>query len=98
MTTVGAAEIGGIVRHFEEMDDPRSPVNRLHLLVDVIVISILGVLDGADGPLAIARWADAQEQWLKRHLRLPNGVPSRDTIGRVLQSLKPSAFQQCFAA
>jgi predicted transposase YbfD/YdcC len=98
MTTVGVAEINGIVRHFEEMDDPRSQVNRLHLLVDVIVISILGVLAGADGPLAIARWADAQEQWLKQHLRLPNGVPSRHTIGRVLQSLKPSAFQQCFAA
>jgi predicted transposase YbfD/YdcC len=98
MPTIGVAEIDGIVRHFEEMDDPRSQVNRLHLLVDVIVISILGVLAGADGPLAIARWANAQEQWLKRYLRLPNGVPSRDTIRRVLQSLKPSAFQQCFAA
>ena len=98
MTTVGAAEINGIVRHFEEMDDPRSEVNRLHLLVDVIVISILGVLAGADGPLAISRWANAQEQWLRRHLRLPNSVPSRDTIRRVLQSLNPSAFQHCFAA
>jgi predicted transposase YbfD/YdcC len=98
MTTVGGTEINGIVRHFEEMEDPRSHVNRLHLLVDIIVISILGVLAGADGPLAIARWADAQELWLRRYLRLPHGVPSRDTIGRVLQSLKPSAFQQCFAA
>ena len=98
MATIGSSEINGIVHHFEEMEDPRSHVNRLHLLVDVIVISILGVLAGADGPLAIAKWADAQEQWLKQHLRLPNGIPSRDTIGRVLQSLKPSAFQQCFAA
>jgi predicted transposase YbfD/YdcC len=98
MATIGDAEINGIVRHFEEMDDPRSHVNRLHLLVDVIVISILGVLAGADGPLAIAKWAAAQEHWLKQYLRLPNGVPSRDTIGRVLQSLKPSAFQRCFAA
>ncbi len=98
MMDVGVAEINGIVRHFEEMKDPRSHVNRLHLLVDVIVISLLGVLAGADGPLAIATWAAAQEEWLKRHLRLPEGIPSRDTIGRVLQSLKPSAFQKCFAA
>ena len=98
MTSIGVAEINGIVRHFEEMDDPRSQINRLHLLVDVIVISILGVLAGADGPLAIARWADAQEEWLKRYLQLPNGIPSRHTIGRVLQALKPAAFQQCFAA
>ena len=98
MVTIGDAEIKGIVRHFEEMDDPRSQVNRLHLLADVIVISILGVLAGADGPLAIATWAVAQEQWLKQYLPLPNDVPSRDTIRRVLQSLKPSAFQRCFAS
>jgi predicted transposase YbfD/YdcC len=67
-------------------------------LVDIIVISILGVLAGADGPLAIAQWAGTQEPWLKGHLRLPHGVPSRDTINRVLKALKPSAFQQCFAA
>ena len=75
MTTIGVAEINGIVRHFEEMDDPRSQVNRLHLLVDVIVILILGVLAGADGPLAIARWANAQEQWLKRYLRWQTVFP-----------------------
>jgi predicted transposase YbfD/YdcC len=98
MMDVGAAEIEGIVRHFEEMEDPRSHVNRLHLLVDVIVISVLGVLAGADGPLAIAKWAVAQQEWLKRHFRLPAGIPSRDTIRRVLQSLKPLAFQKCFAA
>lgn len=95
---IGSAEIQGIVRHFEEIDDPRSEVNRRHLLVDVIVISILGVVAGADGPLAIAMWASMQEPWLTRHLALPNGVPSRHTIGRVLQSLKPMAFQRCFAA
>ncbi len=66
--------------------------------VDVIVISIPGILAGADGPLAISGWANAQGQWLTRHLRLPKGVPSRDTIRRVLQSLKPWAFQHCFAA
>jgi predicted transposase YbfD/YdcC len=80
------------------MSDPRSHINRRHLLVDVIAISILGVVAGADGPLAIALWAEAQEEWLKRYLDLPNGIPSRDTISRVLQALKPSVFQQCFAA
>jgi len=94
---IGAGEISGIVRHFQNMEDPRSTVNRLHLLEDVIVISILAVVAGADGPLAIARWAAAQREWLKRHLRLPNGVPSRDTFGRVLQALKPATFQRCFA-
>ena len=98
MTSVGAAEMKGIVRHFEEMDDPRSPVNRRHRLTDIIVISVLGVVAGADGPSAIEVWANAQEHWLKRYLSLPGGIPSRDTFRRVLQSLKPTAFQQCFTA
>ena len=98
MTLISGAEVQGIARHFENMEDPRSSVNQLHRLVDIIVIAVLGVLAGADGPLAIERWANAQEDWLKRYLLLPNGIPSRDTIGRVLQSLKPLAFQHCFAA
>ena len=30
-------------------------------------------------------------------LELPHGIPSHDTIGRVLATLKPAAFQACFA-
>jgi len=81
---------------FADLEDPRSGVNRRHLLEDVIVICILGVLAGADGPKAIATWATAQEEWLGRHLELPHGVPSHDTIGRVLALLRPEAFQKCF--
>ena len=96
--TIGAHEVQGIVKHFQDLKDPRSHVNQRHLLVDVIVIAVVGVIAGADGPTAIALWAHAQEPWLRQYLRLPNGIPSRDTIGRVLQALKPAAFQQCFAA
>jgi predicted transposase YbfD/YdcC len=84
--------------HFESLPDPRSPVNRRHLLGDVIVISICGVLAGADGPAAIELWANTQHGWLKKHLKLPHGIPSHDTIGRVLEALHPQAFQQCFGA
>jgi predicted transposase YbfD/YdcC len=33
---------------------------------------------------------------LIEHLELPNGIPSHDTIGRLLATLKPAAFQTCF--
>ena len=36
---------------------------------------------------------------LTRHyLALPNGIPSRDCIRRLLLALKPQAFQRCFQA
>jgi predicted transposase YbfD/YdcC len=98
MTTVGTSEVGGIIEHFEQLPDPRSTINQRHLLVDLLVISVLAVIAGADGPVAIALWGKLNHKWLERHLRLPNGIPSHDTFGRLLQMLKPVAFQQCFSA
>jgi predicted transposase YbfD/YdcC len=54
------------------------------------------VIAGADGPAAIAVWAGLNKQWLIDHLELPQGIPSHDTIGRVLEVLQPEAFQKCF--
>jgi len=85
-----------IIRYFDELPDPRSSVNRLHLLGDVIVIAICGVLANADGPTAIAKWAKLNEAELKKYLALPNGIPEKDTYRRVLTLLSPRDFQRCF--
>lgn len=94
---VDTEEILEISRHFGELEDPRSHINRKHLLGDLIVICICGVISGCDGPIAIGDWAKAKGEWLKQHLPLPHGVPSHDTIGRLLMALRPAAFQACFA-
>ena len=85
-----------ILDHFESLPDPRSHVNRKHLLGDLIVISIMAVIAGAEGPEAISVWAKSNKDWLAQRLQLPSGVPSADTIVRLLVALKPSACQQCF--
>ena len=38
------------VRHFQDLEDPRSSVNLLHPLDSVVVIAIMAVLAGANGP------------------------------------------------
>jgi predicted transposase YbfD/YdcC len=86
-----------VARYFEELEDPRSTVNRLHPLVSVVVISLMAVLAGADGPTAIAKWAALKEEFLLEVLDLPNGIPRKDVFRRVLTLIKPSAFQACFA-
>jgi len=89
-------DVGSILGCFQDLDDPRSTVNRKHLLGDLIVISICAVIAGADGPKAIGVWATSNADWLKQYLELPNGIPSHDTIGRLLAVLNPTAFQKCF--
>ncbi len=87
-----------VARHFEDLEDPRCSVNRKHPLVSVVVIALMAVLAGADGPTAIAEWAALKEEFLTGVLDLPNGVPRKDVFRRVLMLLKPAAFQACFAA
>lgn len=93
MREIQEADAVSIRDFFADLEDPRSEVNRRHLLEDVVVICILAVLAGTDGPKAIAIWAAAQKEWLGRRLELPHGVPSHDTLGRVLALLRPEAFR-----
>src|SRR5271165_253147 len=86
-----------VVRHFEELEDPRSEVNLRHPLQSVVVIALLAVLAGAGGPTAIARWAVLKQEFLLQVLDLPNGIPSKDVLRRLLMALRPAAFQACFA-
>jgi predicted transposase YbfD/YdcC len=90
------AEVESMQDYFRSLEDPRSTINRKHLLGDLIVISICAVIAGADGPKAIGIWALSNGAWLLDHLELPYGIPSHDTIGRLLALLRPEAFQTCF--
>lgn len=85
-----------VIGYFDQLEDPRSTVNRQHPLVSVVVIAMLAVLAGAGGPTAIAKWAALKAEWLATILPMPNGVPRKDVFRRVLALLKPDAFRACF--
>jgi predicted transposase YbfD/YdcC len=86
-----------VVGFFDELEEPRSTVNLKHPLVSVVVIALMAVLAGAGGPTAIAKWAACKGEFLSGVLPLPNGIPRKDVFRRVLMSLRPGAFQACFA-
>jgi predicted transposase YbfD/YdcC len=87
-----------VLVHFDELEDPRSSVNLHHPLPSVLVIALLAVLSGADGPTSIRIWAEARAAFLERCVPLPHGIPSKDVFRRVLMSIDPLGFQQCFVA
>lgn len=97
MASAARVEVEEVLRHFDELEDPRSTVNRLHPLSSVLVIAIMAVLAGANGPTSIAEWAKLKAEFLRQWLPLPHGVPRKDVFRRVLMALKPAAFQACFA-
>jgi predicted transposase YbfD/YdcC len=85
-----------IKRHFRKLWDRRVRGRTRHLLVDIIVMAICGVVANCDGWRDIALFARKRESWFKRFLQLPGGIPSHDTFERVFSQLDPRAFQACF--
>src|SRR6516162_1950362 len=95
MSDVRRITLDEVVRHFEDLEDPRCPVNRKHPLVSVVVIAVMA---GAGGPTAIARWAALKEEFLVTALDLPDGAPGKDVFRRVLMALRPEAFRARFVS
>ncbi len=76
----------------------RQNKNFRHFLVDILAISVLAVLCGADDFEEIALFGQQKEALLRRYLPLPYGTPSADTISRVFQRLDVTQFNACFMA
>lgn len=95
MRQIQSDDVVSILEYFKDLEDPRSRVNRRHLLGELIGICVLAVIANADGPKAIGIWAASNAEWLKCYLTLPCGISSHNTIGRLLAALKPQAFQNC---
>ena len=88
--------LADLAKQFDELADPRCPINIVHPLNSVIVIAILAILAGANGPTAIARWAEVKKEFLIGGLGLAGGVPRKDVFRVVLTLLNPQVFQACF--
>ena len=85
-----------IEKYFSGINDPRDQEKISHLLTDVIGLSLIATLAGSEGYEDIEEFGIAREQWLRKYLQLPNGVPSHDTIKRVFESINPLEFNACF--
>lgn len=81
---------------FGQVEDPRVERTRRHRLRDIIIIAICGVICGAEGWVEIEEFGKAKEAWFTELLKLPNGIPSHDTFGRVFAHLDPKQFEASF--
>lgn len=83
-----------IVEHFKGIHDARrAPLHSLHAIFTIVICA---VICGANDIVGIEVWAKKQVAWLQTILELPFGIPSHDTIGKVMSILHPKEFEQCF--
>jgi len=82
--------------YFAHIDDPRQAHKIDHLLSEILFITVLAIIAGADDFNEIAKYAKMKYHWLTSFLKLPGGVPSHDTFNRVLCMIDAEQFQQSF--
>jgi predicted transposase YbfD/YdcC len=88
--------IGGIVKHFEGLPDPRTGNAKQHIFLEILILAICAVICGADGWSDVELFAKNKKAWLETFLKLPKGIPSHDTFGRVFAQIQPEEFQKRF--
>src|SRR5680860_8546 len=83
--------------YFEALEDPRSHINKLHSLNDILVVGVVAVICGAETWKQMEEFAKSKKRFLKTILELPNGLPSDDTFNRVFSAIDTKQFEVCFS-
>lgn len=74
----------------KRLNDSRVEYKIKHKMSDIVMITLLAILANADTWEEIYQFAISHEKWLKTFLELPSGIPSHDTIQRVIAIIEPS--------
>jgi predicted transposase YbfD/YdcC len=85
-------------KHFSGIQDTRKKQGKLHELRSILIISVLGVICGADEFVEIEEFGKSKIDFLSTFLNLKHGIPSHDTFGRVFSIICPDKFRKCFIA
>ena len=84
------------LKHFSSLEDQRSHINKKHELLDIIFLTVVGILSGGEGLKDIKLFGDNKLNWLRQFRKFENGIPVDDTIARVISALAPEALLECF--
>ena len=86
----------GLLRFFDDVEDPRMDRTKRHLLTDILGITICAVTCGANTWTAIETYGRSKRKWLEEFLELPNGIPCHDTFARLFSRLNPEHIECSF--
>ncbi len=87
---------GDFFNYFISIYDPRQAEKVKHKLIDIIFIVVCATISNCNDWPEIEIWAIEREDWLRKFLELPNGIPSQYTYQRVFDVIDPKQFGKCF--
>ena len=85
-----------IFNHFELLESPRDIRGKKHELINIVIMTIYGILCGYTDFTNLADFLKVQENYFTKLLDLKNGTPSHDTLSNVFTSIDSKIFMQLF--
>lgn len=85
-----------LVALFKELDDPRVDRTKDYPLEEILFLVLAAVLSGVNHLTRTELFGKTKLDWLRTILPYKNGIPSHDTIGRVLGQLDPDKLEALF--
>ncbi|WP_051948740.1 transposase family protein [Methylosinus sp. PW1] len=92
------AETTVFLQYFNDMPDERQPGKVMYPLDEILLLSLLAVLAGAEAFTDIARFGERKLDLLRRFRPFPNGTPAHDHLGDIFATLDglPAAALRAF--
>lgn len=85
-----------IMDYFASIEDPRLERKKLHSISEILFLILSCSLCGITDYVHMEDFGKAQLQWFRKNYPYKNGIPSHDTLGRVMRILSPPTFKECF--
>jgi predicted transposase YbfD/YdcC len=82
--------------YFSILKDLREAGKVLHNLIEILFIAVAAFVAGADDFDEVVIFGQEREEWLRKYLELPNGIPSVHTFRRIFRMIDSKQFEKCF--
>ena len=89
-------KIEKLIERLSELKDPRRQYGNIrHKLEDIIAIGLCTIICGGEDFVDMEDFGKEREEFLRKFLELPNGIPDSDTFRRVFENLNPEELSEC---
>ncbi len=75
--------------HFKSLQDGRTDINIRYELLDIVFLTLVAILCGAEGCKDIQRFGESKLDWLRKYRAFEQGIPWRHTIDRIIGVIPP---------
>jgi len=84
--------------HFSDLPDVRMAGKLRYPMDEILLLCLAATISGAATVSGIAQFGASKIEFLRRFRQFLYGTPAHDTLGDILASIDPQAFQRCFTS